>query len=170
MNSIILLNVIGGLFILCLTLHFIFTAHVRKRCKPIHKRPFRIQRFDKSRKHGIAVVISGFVLWALWLYGIFYYEIAQLPLLYLAALVSLTAYFPLFRQGKVRQQGIAIAGTFITWQEVEHSELISPKISDVHYPDPTLLVSTKNGSSYSFIIDQRDAGAIAQFLTKNKLK
>lgn len=168
MKTIILLNAAGSLFLLYLILQTIRTALVRKKSKPVHKQPFRIHQMNRSRKH-IIVIICSVLLWTLWLYGIFQYEMYQLPLLYFAAITGLTIYYPLFRQGKVGKTGITIADTLIPWQDVENIEFISSKKSDFHYPNQKLTVYTKNGSHYSLIVDNENTDNIKQLLTDMKL-
>lgn len=167
MISVILLNAIGSVFVLYLIIHAIRITSVRKKCKPIHKRPFSVERFNKSRKNRV-VILSIIGLYGLWLYGILTYEPVQLFLLYFAAITGLTTYFPLFKQGKVGQDGIAISDTFISWQDVEHAEFIAPTISDTHYPNHTLSLSTKHGFCFRLIVDKEDVTKITPFLTEKE--
>lgn len=84
MKNVIVLNAAGGLFLLYLMIFMIRMFRIRKKCSPVHKHPVRVEQYPKSPKHLIAI-LSIVILWGLWVYGIFYYEMVQLPLLYLSA-------------------------------------------------------------------------------------
>lgn len=169
MKNVIVLNAAGGLFLLYLMIFMIRMFRIRKKCSPVHKHPVRVEQYPKSPKHLIAI-LSIVILWGLCLFGIIYYELIKVLLLYLSAIIGMTSYFPLFRQGKIGQHGIAIADTFIPWQDVEHAEITPPNLSDFHYPDHTLSVFTKKGSHYRLIVNKETLKPIAQLLTENELK
>lgn len=169
MKSLVVINVVGGLFLLYLIICTIRIIRTRRKCSPVHKHPVHFEQYPKSRKH-LVVIISIVILWGLCLFGIIYYELIKVLLLYLSAITGMTTYFPLFRQGKVGQHGIAIADTFIPWQDVERSEFIAPNLSDFHYPNHTLSVFTKNGLRYKLIVNKESTKRIAQLLIENELK
>lgn len=167
MKGILLLNVVGSLFILYLIARAVLIHRARKQCESIHKQPFQVKVKKGSWKDRMTIIFI-ILMFGCWIVGLIYYEMVQLSILYLAAIFGMTSFFPLFRQGKVGEKGIAIADRFISWKNVENLKLTSSKISDFHYPDGKLSLSTTEGKQFEIIVDKKYTEEVTRLLEVQK--
>lgn len=167
MNGIIFLNVIGSLFILYLIVRAFLTRRARKQCQSFHKQPFQIKVKKGSWKDRMTIIFT-LLMFACWIIGLLYYATVQLSILYLAAILGMHSFYPLFREGKIGEKGIAIADHFISWQHIDNLQLTTSKISDFHYPNEKLLINTTEGKQYELIIDKKHSEKVTQLLKVKK--
>lgn len=163
MNGLIILNGIGSLFILFIIWRALSIRQARKQCESLHKRPFQIKVSKGTWKDRLTVVFI-VLSFGLWLIGLLYYETIDLGLLHFAAILGMTSFFPLFREGKVGHKGIAIAEHFIAWEDIDKASFTWTKPADFHYPNGTLSINTKDERQYDIIVDKQEAEKIEDML------
>lgn len=169
MKGIVLLNVIGGLFVLYLFVRAVLIHRARKQCESIHKKPFQIKVKKGSWNDRIHIILT-LLMFGFWLVGLIYYEMIQLSILYFASIVGMTSFYSLFRHGKVGEKGIAIADRFISWKNVKNLQFESSKITDLHYPDGKLSINTTEGKQFDMIIDKQYADEVNHLLESKQNK
>lgn len=169
LKGIVLLNVIASFFVLYLMIRAVLTSRIRKKCEPIHKRPFQI-KYQKTPWQDRITIIATLLMWGCWILGIIYYETVQMSFVYFAALVGMTTFYPLFRNGKIGEKGIAIADQFISWHGVADYELTWVPITDFQYPNGKLHVNTTEGKQYEIIVDKKYADEVTRLLESKQIE
>ena len=161
--ALVFLNAIGAMFILATVLQCVKIRRAAKTCKPIHKHPVTVKQTTKRRiERGFFA--GGVVLWIGVVTGLFLFSIHQIAILYGAAIASLSSFYPLFRQGKIGENGIAVADRFIPWNEVEEHTLHWPPVTHADYPFGHLDLRTSSGSRFKLVVDNRDSKIIVRLL------
>lgn len=164
---LLVLNGLGCLFILFLIIKAIQIQRVIKQCQPIHKHGFKVSQSKKKLKKGFH--IGGILcLWGLWIVGILMYSTIELIILYLAALMGMTSYYPLFNTGKIGERGVMIADWYIPWEQINNYSLQTLPVDHFHYPDAQLTLITNHQQTLGFIVRRKEIDQVSQ-LVKNKL-